>query len=58
VGLIIQPLQAEHILATGQADVVILAREMLRDPYWALHAANLLHADVLWPRQYLRARSR
>ena len=32
VGLIVQPLQAEHILATGQADVVILAREMLKDP--------------------------
>jgi 2,4-dienoyl-CoA reductase-like NADH-dependent reductase (Old Yellow Enzyme family) len=58
VGLIIQPLQAEHILATGQADVVILAREMLRDPYWALHAANLLQADVPWPRQYLRAKPR
>ena len=58
VGLIIQPLQAEHILATGQADVVILAREMLRDPYWALHAANLLREDVPWPRQYLRAKPR
>ncbi len=58
VGLILQPLQAEHILATGQADVVILAREMLRDPYWPLHAANLLKTDVPWPPQYLRAKPR
>ena len=56
VGLILQPFQAEHIVATGQADVVILAREMLRDPYWALHAAQLLRADVPWPHQYHRAK--
>jgi 2,4-dienoyl-CoA reductase-like NADH-dependent reductase (Old Yellow Enzyme family) len=56
VGLITQAMQAEQIVATGQADVVILAREMLRDPYWPLHAAGMLHADVSWPSQYLRAK--
>lgn len=56
VGLITQGMQAEQIVATGQADVVILAREMLRDPYWPLHAAGMLHTDVTWPSQYLRAK--
>ena len=56
VGLITQAAQAEQIVATGQADVVILAREMLRDPYWPLHAAATLRADVSWPPQYLRAK--
>ncbi|HTZ39817.1 MAG TPA: NADH:flavin oxidoreductase/NADH oxidase [Syntrophales bacterium] len=56
VGLITQAVQAEQIVATGQADVVILAREMLRNPYWPLHAAGLLHADAPWPPQYLRAK--
>ena len=56
VGLITQPAQAEHILATNQADAVSLAREMLRDPYWPLHAAHALGADVAWPPQYLRAK--
>jgi len=55
VGLITDAVQAEHILATGQADVVILAREMLRDPYWAHHAAKRLNADTQWPDQYHRA---
>ncbi|MBP1600596.1 MAG: oxidoreductase, partial [Acidobacteria bacterium] len=57
VGLITQAAQAEQIVATGQADVVILAREMLRDPYWPLHAAGMLRTDVPWPSQYLRAKS-
>jgi len=56
VGLITEPIQAEHILRTGQADAVFLAREMLRDPYWPLHAANKLRADVAWPPQYERAK--
>ena len=56
VGLITAPEQAEHILTTGQADVVLLAREMLRDPYWPLHAASALHAEIDWPNQYLRAK--
>ena len=57
VGLITQAAQAEQIVATGQADAVILAREMLRDPYWPLHAAGMLHTDIPWPSQYLRAKS-
>jgi 2,4-dienoyl-CoA reductase-like NADH-dependent reductase (Old Yellow Enzyme family) len=42
-------------VATGQADVVLLARQMLRDPYWPLHAAKALHVETVWPNQYLRA---
>lgn len=56
VGLITAPTQAEHILRTGQADAVFLARELLRDPYWPLHAAAALHTDVSWPVQYQRAK--
>jgi 2,4-dienoyl-CoA reductase-like NADH-dependent reductase (Old Yellow Enzyme family) len=56
VGFITNPIQAEHILATGQADVVILARELLRNPYWPLQAAQQLHSDVSWPVQYERAK--
>ncbi|MGB8517268.1 MAG: NADH:flavin oxidoreductase/NADH oxidase [Gallionella sp.] len=56
VGLITAAVQAEQIIATGQADVVLLARELLRDPYWPLHAAHELRADVKWPKQYERAR--
>jgi 2,4-dienoyl-CoA reductase-like NADH-dependent reductase (Old Yellow Enzyme family) len=56
VGCITEPAQAEQIIATGQADVVLLGRQMLRDPYWPLHAATALHADAVWPNQYLRAR--
>jgi 2,4-dienoyl-CoA reductase-like NADH-dependent reductase (Old Yellow Enzyme family) len=56
VGLITSPQQAEQIVATDQADVVLLAREMLRDPYWPLHAAKALHAEITWPVQYERAR--
>jgi len=56
VGLITAPEQAEQIVATGSADVVFLARELLRDPYWPLHAANDLGAEVPWPLQYERAK--
>jgi 2,4-dienoyl-CoA reductase-like NADH-dependent reductase (Old Yellow Enzyme family) len=56
VGMIVDPRQAEHILATGQADAVLLAREFLRDPYWPLHAADVLRADVQWPVPYGRAK--
>ena len=56
VGFITDPAQAEQILATGQADAVLLARQMLRDPYWPLHAATALHTEASWPNQYLRAR--
>jgi 2,4-dienoyl-CoA reductase-like NADH-dependent reductase (Old Yellow Enzyme family) len=55
VGLITEPAQAEAIIASGQADAVMLARAMLRDPYWALHAAGALGVDVHWPVPYLRA---
>jgi 2,4-dienoyl-CoA reductase-like NADH-dependent reductase (Old Yellow Enzyme family) len=56
VGLITEPAQAEQIVATGQADAVLLARQLLRDPYWPLHAAKALHVDIPWPNQYLRAK--
>ncbi len=55
VGLITEAAQAEQIVATGQADVVLLGRQMLRDPYWPLHAAKTLLAETPWPNQYLRA---
>jgi 2,4-dienoyl-CoA reductase-like NADH-dependent reductase (Old Yellow Enzyme family) len=56
VGFITDPVQAEQIIATGLADAVILAREMLRKPYWPLEAARILGVDVPWPVQYLRAK--
>ncbi|GAB3281978.1 NADH:flavin oxidoreductase/NADH oxidase [Parasphingorhabdus pacifica] len=56
VGMITAPEQAEEVVASGSADAVLLARELLRDPHWPLHAADRLRADSLWPRQYERAR--
>jgi 2,4-dienoyl-CoA reductase-like NADH-dependent reductase (Old Yellow Enzyme family) len=58
VGLITSPAQADEIVATGRADCVLLAREMLRDPYWPLHAAQALGRSMAWPVQYLRAAPR
>jgi 2,4-dienoyl-CoA reductase-like NADH-dependent reductase (Old Yellow Enzyme family) len=55
VGLITSPVQAEHILVTGQADAVLIARELLRDPYWPLQAGRELGQPTSWPVQYLRA---
>ncbi len=55
VGLITDPQQANTIVKEGQADLVLLAREMLRDPYFALHAAHALGAKVEAPKQYVRA---
>jgi 2,4-dienoyl-CoA reductase-like NADH-dependent reductase (Old Yellow Enzyme family) len=55
VGMITSPEQAEHIIRTGQADAVIMAREFLRDPYWPLRAARELEQPIAWPVQYLRA---
>jgi 2,4-dienoyl-CoA reductase-like NADH-dependent reductase (Old Yellow Enzyme family) len=55
VGMITDPAQAAHILRTGQADLVIIAREFLRDPYWPVHAAAALGETISWPGQYLRA---
>lgn len=48
--------QAEHVLRSGQADCVVLARELLRDPYWPLRAARALGEEITWPVQYERAR--
>ena len=56
VGLITTPAQADEIIARGDADVVLLARQLLRDPYWPLHAARTLGAPIGWPVQYERAR--
>ena len=56
VGMITEPRQANEIIASGRADAVIMARELLRHPYWPLHAAKALGADVAWPNQYLRAK--
>jgi 2,4-dienoyl-CoA reductase-like NADH-dependent reductase (Old Yellow Enzyme family) len=58
VGLITQAAQAEEVVASGRADLVLLARELLRDPYWPLHAAVALGVDVAWPVQYDRSKPR
>ena len=55
VGMITEPLQANSIIEEGHADIVLLAREMLRDPYWAVHAAAALSETASWPIQYMRA---
>ena len=56
VGLITESKQADEIIQTGQADLVIIAREFLRDPYFPLRAAFELRHDVKWPVQYERAK--
>jgi 2,4-dienoyl-CoA reductase-like NADH-dependent reductase (Old Yellow Enzyme family) len=56
VGFITEARQAEKILTDGEADVVLLARELLRNPYWPLQAARELGDEIAWPRQYLRAK--
>ena len=54
--MITAPVQAEHVVHSGQADCVLLARELLRDPYFPLRAARELHgAEADWPVQYERA---
>ena len=55
VGLITVPQHAEEIIRNERADVVLLGREMLRDPHWALHAARALGVPGPVPPQYLRA---
>lgn len=55
VGMIVSPSQADHIIRSGQADMVLLAREMLRDPYFPLRAARELGQSIAYPVQYLRA---
>jgi 2,4-dienoyl-CoA reductase-like NADH-dependent reductase (Old Yellow Enzyme family) len=56
VGLITTPQQAEDIVREGAADAVLIARQLLRDPYFPLHAAKELGVDVQWPEQYARAK--
>jgi 2,4-dienoyl-CoA reductase-like NADH-dependent reductase (Old Yellow Enzyme family) len=56
VGMITDPAQADQIIRSGQADVVILARQFLREPYWPLLAARALGHDIKWPVQYERAK--
>lgn len=58
VGMIDGAKQAEAILQNDQADLILIAREMLRDPYFALHAAHELGEDMAWPDQYARAKPR
>ncbi|MBN9390281.1 MAG: NADH:flavin oxidoreductase/NADH oxidase [Chloroflexi bacterium] len=55
VGLIYEPEQADRIIREGKADMVAMARELLRDPYWPLHAARALGHEIKWPDQYIRA---
>jgi 2,4-dienoyl-CoA reductase-like NADH-dependent reductase (Old Yellow Enzyme family) len=55
VGLITEPHQAEAILAEEQADVILIGRELLRNPYWPLYAQQTLDVNSLWSNQYLRA---
>jgi 2,4-dienoyl-CoA reductase-like NADH-dependent reductase (Old Yellow Enzyme family) len=56
VGLISSAEQAEQILTNEQADIIIMARELLRDPYFPLRAAKKLGVDLKWPVQYERAK--
>jgi len=57
VGMITDAAQADQIIRNGDADLVLVARASLRDPYLPLHAASALHQDQKWPDQYLRAKS-
>jgi 2,4-dienoyl-CoA reductase-like NADH-dependent reductase (Old Yellow Enzyme family) len=56
VGMITDPVQADTIIASGQADAVMLARELLRNPRWPLHAAQVLGVDIKWPTQLVRGK--
>jgi 2,4-dienoyl-CoA reductase-like NADH-dependent reductase (Old Yellow Enzyme family) len=56
VGLITQASHAELILENNEADLIFIAREFLRDPYFPLHAAKELNENINWPNQYLRAK--
>jgi len=55
VGMITGAAQADAIVSEGKADLVLLAREFLRQPYWPMHAARELGREIAWPSQYLRA---
>jgi 2,4-dienoyl-CoA reductase-like NADH-dependent reductase (Old Yellow Enzyme family) len=56
VGMIVSPEQADHVIRSGQADLVLLAREMLRDPHFPLRASIALRQEGPWPKQYHRAK--
>jgi 2,4-dienoyl-CoA reductase-like NADH-dependent reductase (Old Yellow Enzyme family) len=55
VGLITAAEQADHVVRSGQADMVLVGREILRHPYWPLASARILAQPASWPKQYLRA---
>lgn len=55
-GLITRPEMAEEILKNNRADFIFLGRELLRNPYWPLEAANKLNEDIKWPQSYRRAK--
>ena len=56
VGLITDPLQADEVIRSGRADLVLLGRQLLREPAWPLRAAGALGREVAWPAQYLRGK--
>ncbi|HEU5380947.1 MAG TPA: NADH:flavin oxidoreductase/NADH oxidase [Ktedonobacteraceae bacterium] len=56
VGLITEPQQANNILTQGQADLIAIARELMRNPHWPWYAARVLHQDIEWPSQHVRAK--
>jgi 2,4-dienoyl-CoA reductase-like NADH-dependent reductase (Old Yellow Enzyme family) len=57
VGLITSAVQAEQIIASGEADAILMAREFLRDPYWPLHAVRELRQSISWPVQISQGRA-
>lgn len=56
VGLLEHPLVAEEVLKNGRADVAVVGRQFLRDPYFPIHAARTLGVDIAWPKQYDKAK--
>lgn len=55
-GLVTEPQDADEIVTAGRADMIYIGRELLRNPYWPLHAAKELEAEISWPKQYERAK--
>jgi 2,4-dienoyl-CoA reductase-like NADH-dependent reductase (Old Yellow Enzyme family) len=56
VGLITEPEHADYLIRSGSADMILLGRELLRNPYWVMHAAAAMKAEHRWPVQYGRAK--
>ncbi len=56
IGLVTTPELADFVIHSGTADMVAMARELLRNPYWVLNAARELNSEITWPNQYLRAK--